>query len=272
MKKSSTETEPTWVQSFNGASHTPKHTTLSPPFPQTTPGEDTNPVFFKPILILLLPVQSIHAEFLNHCKKRFLLVWSSLNYFPVHQPAATNSLHLQSTYTPHLQPIQSEASLKSSRTSAVELFCGNSQRIKAVGYLRRRAPSWMFDRILNATLPTNYFHLHQKLTTLPGMFGEIPRNVWRDSEECLRTLSGMFDDIPQNVWWYSQECLMTFPGIFRDIPRNVWRRSPEWLRTFPWRFDKHSPDYLATFRGILGDIPRNVWRQSPKCLATFPGM
>ena len=60
------------------------------------------PSFFNPVLILLLPVQSIQAGFLNHHKKRFLLVWSSPNYFPVHQPAATNFMHLQSTYTPHL--------------------------------------------------------------------------------------------------------------------------------------------------------------------------
>ena len=47
---------------------------------------------------------------------------SSLNYFLVHEPAATNSMHLQSTYTPHLQQIQLDAHLKSSGTSALELF------------------------------------------------------------------------------------------------------------------------------------------------------
>ena len=38
-------------------------------------------------------------------------------------------------------------------------FCRNSQRVKAVGYFRRRAPSCIFDRmfgrILNATLPNS---------------------------------------------------------------------------------------------------------------------
>ena len=62
-------------------------------------------------------------------------------------------------YTPHLQHLPSEAHLESSRTSAVELFCTNSQRVKAVGYFRRRAPSCIFDRMfgrtLNATLPNN---------------------------------------------------------------------------------------------------------------------
>ena len=46
-----------------------------------------------------------------------------------------------------------------SRTSAVKIFCRNSQRVKAVGYFWRRAPSCIFDkifdRILNTTLPSN---------------------------------------------------------------------------------------------------------------------
>ena len=94
-------------------------------------------------------------------------------------------MHLQSTYTPHLQHIQSEAHLESSQTYAAELFCGKSQRIKAVGYFRRRALLSIFDRILNETLPNNSLHLHQKFATFPGMFGEIPRNVLGHSLECL---------------------------------------------------------------------------------------
>ena len=86
-------------------------------------------------------------------------------------------MHLHSTYTPHLQHIQSEAYLKCTRTSAEELFYGNIQLIEAVGCFRRRFPSWMFDRILNATLPSNDLPLHQKLATFPGMFGDIPSNI-----------------------------------------------------------------------------------------------
>ena len=33
----------------------------------------------------------------------YLIVWSNLNNFPANQPAATNSMHLQSTWNPHLQ-------------------------------------------------------------------------------------------------------------------------------------------------------------------------
>ena len=66
-------------------------------------------------------------------------------------------MRLQSTYTPHLQYLQLEVHLGSSQAYAVELFCRNSQRVKAVGYFGRRPP-WcifnrMFDRTLNATLP-----------------------------------------------------------------------------------------------------------------------
>ena len=106
--------------------------------------------------------------------------------------------------------------MESSRTSAVELYCGNSQRIKAVGYFRRRAPSWMFDRILNATLP------------FTPKIGNIPWNVWRRSPEFLMTFPGIFGDIPRNVWRHSPECLATFPGMFDVIPRNVWRHSTEY--------------------------------------------
>ena len=45
------------------------------------------------------------------------------------------------------------------------------------------------------------------------MFGDIP---------------GMFGDIPLNVWRHSPECLATFLGMVGDIPRNLWRHSPEY--------------------------------------------
>ena len=113
--------------------------------------------------MLLVQSSCAQKEFLDiySLRSRYMLL-AHLNpilgpdYFPVHQSAVTNSIHLQSTYTPHLQYLHSEAHLKSSRTYAVKLFCGNSQHFKAVGYLCRRAPLWifdrMFDRILNATL------------------------------------------------------------------------------------------------------------------------
>ena len=48
-----------------------------------------------------------------------------------------------------------------------ELFCRNSQRVKAVDCFRRRAPSCifdrMFDRILNGKLPSNFIQLEEGL-------------------------------------------------------------------------------------------------------------
>ena len=42
-------------------------------------------------------------------------------------------------------------------------FCRNSRCIKVVGYFCRRAPSWMFDRILDATLSHNLLWLAECL-------------------------------------------------------------------------------------------------------------
>ena len=84
---------------------------------------------------------------------------------------------------------------------------------------------------------------------IPGIFGNIPRNVWQHSLECLETFLRMFGNIPRNVWRYSGECLRTFPGVFGYISRNVWRYSPEcWKR------------FLGKFEYIL----RNIWRHSPE--------
>ena len=62
-----------------------------------------------------------HTKF-SYCSIESQLL--SLN--PVHQPAAINSMHLQSTYALLTAPFQSEAHLESSETYAVELFCKNS--------------------------------------------------------------------------------------------------------------------------------------------------
>ena len=49
----------------------------------------------------------------------------------------------------------SEEHLESSRTSALELFCGNKESVKAVGDFRRKAPSWIFDRMLHGEIKQN---------------------------------------------------------------------------------------------------------------------
>ena len=93
-----TETEPPFAKSFKGASHALNHITPSPPFPKTSPGgtriqsflSGFNPFTFSPINT---------SRISKSPQEGFLLVWSSVNYFPVHQPAATNFMHFQSTYT-----------------------------------------------------------------------------------------------------------------------------------------------------------------------------
>ena len=37
--------------------------------------------------------------------------------------------------------------------------------------------------------------------TLPGMFYNIPRNIWRHSPDCLGRLPVMFSDIPRNFFF-----------------------------------------------------------------------
>ena len=72
-------------------------------------------------------------------------------------------MFLQSTDTRHLQHIQLKAHLKSSQTSALELFFGNNQCVEGVGYFRIRPPSVIFDWTLNATLPNNLLYLEEGL-------------------------------------------------------------------------------------------------------------
>ena len=90
----------------------------------------------------------------------------------------------------------------------------------------------------------------QPIVVIPGVFG------WY-YPECLATFPGIFYDIPLNIWCHSPECLAIFPEILGDIHRNVWRHSPKCLRTLP---------------GMFGNIPWNVWRHSPECLRTLPEM
>ena len=58
-----------------------------------------------------------------------------------------------------------------------------------------------------------------------------------------KTFPGMFCNIPWNVWRHSPECFTTFPRMFRDIPRNVLRNFPECFATFPGMFLRHSLEY-----------------------------
>ena len=142
-------TESPLAQSSNGTPHTLNHTTPSLPFLKKF--RRYKRLVFS---ISVTPSQIIASDISKSPQVRFLLAWLRLNYFPVHQPAVTNSMHLLSTNNPNLQHLQSEAHLDYSQTSA---------RVETVGYFGGRAPSWMFDKTLNATLPNNLLELEESL-------------------------------------------------------------------------------------------------------------
>ena len=106
----------------------------------------------------------IYVIIIKHAKFSYSLIESQL--LPC-VPGRGYKFHALAVY-PHpifTTPFQSEVHLESSRAAAVELFCGNSQRLQAVGYFRRRVPSWMFDKILNATQSNNLLQLAKCLRT-----------------------------------------------------------------------------------------------------------
>ena len=148
LKKTSTEAEPPLAQSFKGAPHT-LHTSCTQDVQQPSLFQSGfNP--FTPSPMNKRGISKSPQE-----KISFSLI--EPQRLPC-TPACDYKFHAPcTTYTPHLQQIQSEAYLGSSLTSAGELFYGNSQPIKPVGYFCRRAISWMFYRILNATLPIILF-------------------------------------------------------------------------------------------------------------------
>ena len=87
-----------------------------------------------------------------------LIVRSSLNFFSAYQPAAKNSMHLQFTFTPHLQHFLSNRRRICNHVEHLQwsFFAKivDVLRSQVVGYFCERAPSWIFDGILNATLAT----------------------------------------------------------------------------------------------------------------------
>ena len=111
----------------------PAHTKslhLSSPLPLNMSRWYTYQVFFNPVT----PSRIITSDIFKSPQVRFIIVWSSLNYFSVQQSMVTNYMHFHSTHIPHYST--------PSWIEAVGCFCGG-------------APPWMLDRILNATLTNN---------------------------------------------------------------------------------------------------------------------
>ena len=102
--------------------------------------------------------------FNNHQTRKFIVQFDRVSTASLHTSmkyTATNSIHALAVYL-HLTltaPFQSEAHLESIRTSAMEPFCENNQRLQAIGYFLKRAPLWMLDMILYATLSKNLLQL-----------------------------------------------------------------------------------------------------------------
>ena len=85
-----------------------------------------------------------------------LIVRLNLSYFPANQPAAANSRQLQSTCTQYLQHLSSCRRIWNPVKHLWWNICENSRCLHTVGYFRRQPHSWMFDRILEATLIIYY--------------------------------------------------------------------------------------------------------------------
>ena len=85
-----TSTEPPLAQSSKGTSHTPIYTAFSAPFPKNKSRRYNISVFFSPYTPSRITTSGISKS----PQIRFLIVLWSLNYFTVHRPATTNSIHL----------------------------------------------------------------------------------------------------------------------------------------------------------------------------------
>ena len=104
---------------------------------------------------------------IKHAKFSYIL-HLSLNCFPAHQPVATNSMHLQSTYNPYLQHLSERRHICNPVKHLQWSFFAD-QRLQAVDYFDKRAPLWMFDRILNATLSNNLLQLASLRRSIPSL-------------------------------------------------------------------------------------------------------
>ena len=159
-----------------------------------------------------------------------LIVWSNLHSFLVHQPAATNSMHWQSTHTPHTQHLQSDPHLQSSWRSVVESFCRHSQHVKTVGYFRRGTQSLMFDWILSATLSKDKISTTGILNSSSLLFLLIPPNLGRTphSHFLERELIHWVTKAKNVEWWhaplvlrdFSQSNMLDVINAWNDIKNN----------------------------------------------------
>ena len=67
--------------------------------------------------------------------------------------------------------------MESRLTSAAVLFSSNNQCLKAVGCFREGALSWMFGKILNATMPNNLIRARRSSEENLPITGIIRENL-----------------------------------------------------------------------------------------------
>ena len=82
----------------------------------------------------------------------------------------------------------------------MELFCGNSQHVKAIDYFCRRAPLWMFDRkfdmILNVGIKTRR-RCKEKLSTTGVIQGNLGLPLPPNSLDLHHQQKGLIYDVDQ---------------------------------------------------------------------------
>ena len=97
----------------------------------------------------------IFVIIIKHQTSNSFIVQLDLNYFTAHQPAATNSMHLQSTYTLYLQHLSNCRHIWNPVEQLQWTFI--AELVDIFGPLAIfTAPLWMFDRILNAALSNKH--------------------------------------------------------------------------------------------------------------------
>ena len=133
-------------QSTRAKSHCPFS-----PLPSNRSERCTSLVFFSPVTLGWTTISGISKS----SEVRFFTVWKIPNHFLVHQPETTNSVLLQSIRSSHLQQLWSDPHLESDWRSVNDPFCGNNQRVKAVGCFRSGAPSFMIG---NSVLAEGFPH------------------------------------------------------------------------------------------------------------------
>ena len=134
------------------STHTYTHIKSHHPFSPLPPNKSnryTNQVFFNPVTPNQITMSDISTSkiYYSLIKPQLLHCTQACGYKFHALP-----VHLHPIFT--APPIGGAFGVQPSICGGA-FFCENSQLVKTVGCFREGTPSWMLDRILNATLPNN---------------------------------------------------------------------------------------------------------------------